>query len=88
MKQNKFSTGHVVLYCLGAFPVIWVALLLAPIAGEGLIGILLAIFAVAGIDSKIDLSSSLNLGWPGGIALIIVLIAATLWYSRGAKKQE
>ena len=46
MKQNKFSTGHVVLYCLGAFPVIWVALLLAPIAGEGLIGIVKGFSAV------------------------------------------
>ncbi len=76
MKKQGREEGSGILFCSGM------------IAGEGLIGILLAIFAVAGIDSKIDLSSSLNLGWPGGIALIIVLIAATLWYSRGAKKQE
>ena len=39
LKHNKFSTGHIVLYCLGALPVIWIALLIAPTAGDGLAGI-------------------------------------------------
>ena len=38
MRQNRFSTGRIVLYCLGALPVIWIALLIAPFAGGGLIG--------------------------------------------------
>ena len=38
MRQNRFSTGRIVLYCLGALPVVWIALLIAPFAGGGLIG--------------------------------------------------
>jgi hypothetical protein len=76
MKKLGREEGSGILFCSGM------------IAGEGLIGILLAVFAVAGIDKSIDLSSSLNLGWPGGIALIVLLIAATLYFSSSRQKQE
>ena len=38
MRQNRFSAGRIVMYCLGALPVVWIALLIAPFAGGGLIG--------------------------------------------------
>ena len=38
MRRDKFSTGRAVMYGLGAVPVIWTALLIAPAAGSGLIG--------------------------------------------------
>ena len=38
MRRDKFSTGRAVMYGLGAVPVIWTALLIAPAAGGGLIG--------------------------------------------------
>ena len=57
------------------------------IAGEGLVGILLAVFAIAGIDSKINLSAILGISPTvssiGGIvlfaALILVFLKFTVW---------
>ena len=39
MRQDKFSAQRIALYAFGALPVIWVGLLIAPIAKEGLVGI-------------------------------------------------
>ena len=44
------------------------------IAGEGLVGILLAILAVLGVTDKIDLSGSMNTGVVGGIVLMLIMI--------------
>jgi putative OPT family oligopeptide transporter len=76
MKKQGGEEGSGILFCSGM------------IAGEGLIGILLAIFAVAGISEKIDLSSTLNLGLPGGIVLLVLLVAVTLWFSGSRQKQQ
>ncbi len=54
------------------------------IAGEGLIGILLAVFAVFGID----LSVGGILGNWGGVAFFVVLVAIMLWFMFGGKKKE
>lgn len=45
------------------------------IAGEGLVGILLAVLAVVGLDASIDLSNVMNTGVIGGGALIILQAA-------------
>ncbi len=60
------------------------------IAGEGLIGILLAVFAVVGIGSKIDLSAKgFSLGVPGScIAFAILIVTMILFTSRNGKKKE
>ena len=55
------------------------------IAGEGLVGILLAILAVAGLADKMDLSASLDTGAAGGTVFIILMICAVLW---AAKKSQ
>ena len=56
-KDNEASGG--ILFCSGL------------IAGEGLVGILLAIFAVVGLADPIDLSGSISLGTIGSIVLMV-----------------
>lgn len=54
------------------------------IAGEGLVGILLAVFAVAGLD--FDMGGVL--GNIGGLIFFAVLIAIMLWFMFGGRKQK
>ena len=61
------------LYCAGM------------IAGEGLVGILLAIFAVAGIS--LDMSGVVNFGNIGGVVLMIIMILSLLKFSIWRKKK-
>ena len=61
------------LYCAGM------------IAGEGLVGILLAIFAVVGIS--VDMSGVVNLGNIGGVVLMIIMILSLLKFSIWRKKK-
>ena len=60
-KEDDASTG--ILFCSGM------------IAGEGLVGIMLAILAVVGVADAIDLSAKLNTGMAGGIILMAAMIA-------------
>lgn len=60
-KDSEANTG--ILFCSGL------------IAGEGLIGILLAFFAVIGWDKKIDLSASFSSGIIGAIVVIAIIVA-------------
>ena len=64
-KNKDASSG--ILYCSGM------------IAGEGLIGILLA---VAGVTDKMDLSAYFNSGDMGGMLFIILVIIAVLRVAR------
>ncbi len=59
--KNEDASGGI-LFCSGM------------IAGEGLVGILLAIFAVLNIADKINFSSYLNTSLVGGIVLMIIMI--------------
>lgn len=76
-KQAIVNDG--VLFCSGM------------IAGEGLVGILLAVLAIFGIDKAIDLSAMLNIPSSvmniGGLALfgiiILTLLKFSLWKKRG-----
>lgn len=58
------------------------------IAGEGLIGILLAIFAVAGISDAINLSDVIDTGMVGGIVLLAVLAAIIIKVAMPHKKKD
>lgn len=58
------------------------------IAGEGLIGILLAIFAVAGIRDAINLSDVIDTGMVGGIVLLAVLAAIIIKVAMPHKKKD
>ncbi|MCR5527145.1 MAG: oligopeptide transporter, OPT family [Lachnospiraceae bacterium] len=65
--SNKDSeTNGGVLFCSGL------------IAGEGLIGIVLAFCAVFGVDKKIDFSGSFSAGQVGAVVLLIVIVAGIL----------
>lgn len=73
-KNGEASGG--VLFCSGL------------IAGEGLVGILLAILAVVGVSGKFDLSSSINTGRIGGIVLLAIMIACVFIFAMPKKKVE
>ena len=60
-KESSDSEGGV-LFCSGM------------IAGEGLMGVVLAILTVVGIDSIVDISEYINMGMIGGIVAIIAII--------------
>ena len=61
------------LYCAGM------------IAGEGLVGILLAVFAVFGIS--LDMSGIVNFGNIGGVVLMLIMILSLLKFSIWRKKK-
>lgn len=71
-KERQSTDGT--LYCAGM------------IAGEGLVGILLAILAVCGIT--MDLSGLLNLGNIGGVVLMAVMILCLLKFSMWKKSKN
>ena len=62
------------LYCAGM------------IAGEGLVGILLAIFAVFGIN--VSIGESVNFGNIGGVVLMVIMILCLLKFSLWKKSKE
>ena len=55
------------------------------IAGEGIVGILLAILAVTGIADKLDVSSFLNLGMIGGVVVLVLMSAGLVLSARQSK---
>ncbi len=70
-KTEDASSG--ILFCSGM------------IAGEGLIGILLAFFAVFAIDQKIDMSGAFNSGTIGGVVFMLLMVVCVC---RAATKNE
>ena len=70
-KEQQSTDGT--LYCAGM------------IAGEGLVGSLLAIFAVFGINTSIG--ESVNFGNIGGVILMVLMIASLLYFSLKKKKK-
>lgn len=72
-KEAQATDGT--LYCAGM------------IAGEGLVGILLAILAVVNVSSVFDLSGSINLGNAGGVILMLLMILSLLKFSIWNKKK-
>ena len=79
-EEKKAITSDGILFCSGM------------IAGEGLVGILLALFAILGLDKVIDLSQYLNLppvvSNIGSLVLFAIIIASLLKFSiwRSRKK--
>lgn len=73
-KSDEAGSG--ILFCSGL------------IAGEGLVGIFLAILAVVQVADKIDLSGKINTGAVGGIVLMIVMILCVWKFSAGKKEKN
>lgn len=79
-EEKKTIINDGVLFCSGM------------IAGEGLVGILLALFAVFGLDKAIDLSAKLNIS-PivsdiGGLVLFAITIVTVLKFSLWKKRSK
>ena len=78
-KEKDAIISDGILYCSGM------------IAGEGLVGILLAIFAVFGLNDAIDLSSKLNLSTPaaniGSLVVFALIILSLLKFSIWKKRK-
>ena len=77
-KEKNADAGSGILFCSGM------------IAGEGLVGILLAIFAVIGIDKYINFSSAVPAPvlTVGGVVLLIVMVALVWLAAKGRKKSN
>lgn len=75
MAEENADSGSGILFCSGM------------IAGEGLVGILLAIFAVIGIDSAINISGVFNTGIVGGVILFIIMVALVAKVAMGKGKK-
>lgn len=73
-KDNESGAGGGILFCSGM------------IAGEGIVGILLAILAVLGLTDKMNLSSVVNGGTIGGLILLIALTVLVFGAARKSKK--
>ena len=72
--KSRQQTTDGTLYCAGM------------IAGEGLVGILLAIFAVFGIN--VSIGESVNFGNIGGVVLMVIMILCLLKFSLWKKSKE
>ena len=75
-KSKQSEAGAGVLFCSGM------------IAGEGLVGILLAILAVVKVADKMDLSGVVNTGTIGGIVLMILMILSVVKFAGATKKKQ
>lgn len=71
-KKNEASGG--ILFCSGL------------IAGEGFVGILLAILAVVGVSDALDLSGTVNLGLAGAVVLLVIMVLSVLKFAMTKKK--
>ncbi|GFI22289.1 hypothetical protein IMSAGC011_01063 [Lachnospiraceae bacterium] len=65
-KESEAGSG--ILFCSGL------------IAGEGLVGILLAVLSVVGVADVIDLSTVFNTGIVGGLIMLILAVIAVLYF--------
>lgn len=73
-KHSDASSG--LLFCSGM------------IAGEGLVGIILAILSIAGVAGAIDLSGKLDTGIAGGVILMIVMVLCVAVAARKGQKNK
>ena len=77
-KKNQTEDGEAgsgVLFCSGL------------IAGEGLVGIILAILTVAKVADKLDLSGSVQTGTIGSVILFVIMIALVARFASKQKKE-
>ena len=74
--ETNEEAGSGILFCSGM------------IAGEGLVGILLAAAAILGIDSSMNISGIVNTGIIGGIAVIILMVVMIYIIATRKNKNE
>lgn len=77
LKEEKMANvGYGILFSSGM------------IAGEGLVGIILAGLTVFGLITKMDMTSRINAGWIGGIITLIVIGACLIGFSYEKQKND
>lgn len=74
--QESKDASSGILFCSGM------------IAGEGLVGILIAILTVSGVAGKLDLSSKMNTGIIGGMVLFIIMILCVVKFAFPKKEKQ
>ena len=74
--SGKKNTDRGILFCSGL------------IAGEGLIGIILAICAITGVSGRLDMSGSLYLGNAGEYLLLLIISLLIYYFAVGGKRNE
>ena len=78
-EEKKEIVNDGILFCSGM------------IAGEGLVGILLAVFAIFGVDKMIDLSAKLGItpfaSTIGGIVMLGIIVLTILKFSLWRKRK-
>jgi len=74
-RAAKDENGKGILFCSGL------------IAGEGIVGVLLAIFAVTGLLDKMNLSAVIPTGNVQAF-ILLALVVAVVWYAAKGKKNE
>ena len=72
-KDKESGAGGGILFCSGM------------IAGEGLVGILLAILAVLGVTDVLDLSAVFDTGMIGSVLVLVILVVCVFRSARRAK---
>ena len=72
-KDRESGAGGGILFCSGM------------IAGEGLVGILLAILAVLGVTDVLDLSAVFDTGMIGSVLVLVILVVCVFRSARRAK---
>jgi putative OPT family oligopeptide transporter len=75
-KDKDSEAGKGILFCSGL------------IAGEGLVGILLAILAVVGVSDAMDFSGVADTGLVGAVVLLFVMVACIYKFAMGKKASE
>lgn len=88
----KFTGATVRQVCADAIAIGSIICIVSAIAGEGLVGILLAFLAVLGADKAIDLSAKLGLSGTvmniGGLVLFGIIILTVLKFSLWKKRAK
>ncbi|MCR5195585.1 MAG: oligopeptide transporter, OPT family [Pseudobutyrivibrio sp.] len=74
--EQKDESGKGILFCSGL------------IAGEGIVGVLLAILTVANVTKYFDLSGVIPTGNAPALILIILVVAAVCYYAIGKKNEK
>jgi len=75
-KEENEDASSGILFCSGM------------IAGEGLVGIILAILTVAGIADKMDLSARLDTGLIGGLLVLVLMILCVMKFALPKKENK
>ncbi len=79
VKQDRFSKQYIILYLCGIIPVVWLALIVAPLTADGIAGIING-FADA-LDNPFSITICENTGKTIGVLLMCYILAIGIFAS-------